>query len=285
VNQEDSLVAGTVVLFNPGEEVYETISTYIRQVARLFVIDNSTQSNPSILRRLQQTESIVYINNGGNKGIANALNRGCAEALRGGYKYLLTMDQDTALPANFVRDLMKGFVENASEMIGIIAPRYTASNNAEKYEKVPLTMTSGNILNLSAYLKIGPFLNELFIDHVDHEFCLRLRQNGYAVVQANEVMIIHRPGHLVSFKFFGKKVAFSSHSPIRLYYFARNGFYVGSQYRKSFPEFSVLFRNLLLKEIIKIPFESNKFLRLKMIIKGYRDYRSEKLGAIGPMKT
>jgi len=278
------LVAGTVVLFNPGEEVFETISTYIRQVARLFVIDNSTQSNPSILQRLQQIENIVYVSNGGNKGIANALNRGCAEALRGGYKYLLTMDQDTALPSNFVRDLMRGFVENASEMIGIIAPRYTSSNSAEKYEKVPLTMTSGNILNLSAYLKIGPFLNELFIDHVDHEFCLRLRQNGYAIVQANEVMIIHRPGHLVSFRFFGKKVAFSSHSPIRLYYFARNGFYVGSQYQKSFPEFSALFRNLLLKEIFKIPFESDKFLRLKMIIKGYRDYRSEKLGAISVAK-
>jgi len=46
----------------------------------------------------------------------------------------------------------------------------------------------------------------------------------------------------------------------------------------------VLFRNLLLKEVFKIPFESDKFLRLKMIIRGYRDYRSEKLGAISVAK-
>ena len=284
MNQEDSLVAGTVVLFNPGEEVYETISTYIHQVARLFVIDNSTESNPSIHQKLRVIENIVYVNNGGNKGIANALNRGCAEAIREGYKYLLTMDQDTALPSNFVPELMKGFVENASEMIGIIAPRYTASKSAEKYERVLLTMTSGNILNLGAYQEVGPFLDQLFIDHVDHEFCLRLKQEGYSVIQANEVEIIHRPGDLVQFNIVGKSFRFSSHSPLRLYYFLRNGFYVANRYDNVFPEFGRFFRRLVLKEVFKIPFERDKIVRLKMMIKGYSDYKSNKLGIYNPVQ-
>jgi rhamnosyltransferase len=283
VNHDLSSVAGTVVLFNPGKDIHEAIETYVNQVSRLFVIDNSTDRDLKIVQRLQQIEKVVYINNNGNKGIANALNAGCAEAIKQGYKYLLTMDQDTRLSAKFVSSLMKGLSEWNSDTVGIIAPRYTVDHRQqrERLQEVKLTMTSGNILNLAAYEKVGPFLDELFIDHVDHEYCFRLRQNGYAIIQLNDVEILHRPGNLTTIKFFGKEISFSSHTPLRLYYYARNGFYVGRKYRESFPEFRRLFRNLLMKEIFKIPFESDKILRLKMIIKGYKDYKSDKLGAIG----
>ena len=50
-------------------------------------------------------------------------------------------------------------------------------------------MTSGSLLDLSAYEAVGPFMDELFIDQVDNEFCLRLRAAGFSVLEAGEATL------------------------------------------------------------------------------------------------
>ena len=273
-------IAGTVVLYNPSDHVFDNMLSYIDQVAKLYVVDNSTHYNDRLLQKLKAIEKIVYISQEGNKGIAVALNAGAMQAMDDGFEFLLTMDQDTSLSANYVIELMKPFIPHMPEKIGIIAPRYTErlSTHAKAVQDILFTMTSGNILNLNAYKKTGPFLNELFIDHVDHEYCLRLNSRGFRVVQVNDVEIIHRPGTLTSM--FKGMVSFSSHSPQRLYYFCRNGFYVSDLYRRDFPAFRHAFVNLLMKEIAKIPFEKSKLKRLRMIINGYVDHKKKKFGPI-----
>jgi rhamnosyltransferase len=280
MNALNHSLAGTVVLYNPSDSVFDTILSYIDQVAKLYIVDNSDHHNGSLTQKLKQLDKVIYVNNHGNKGIAAALNVGAELALKSGFDFLLTMDQDTDLSANYVSNLMTAFIENDARKIGIIAPPYLkrSKNETRRLQDILFTMTSGNILNLKAYEKVGPFLNELFIDHVDHEYCLRLNQQGFRVVQVNDVEIIHRPGTLTSI--FKGRISFSSHSPQRLYYFCRNGFYVSRLYGKDFPVFKRTYRNLLIKEIAKIAFEDAKFKRLTMVIKGYIDYRNHKLGKL-----
>jgi len=52
-------------------------------------------------------------------------------------------------------------------------------------------MTSGNLLNLHAVKQIGGFSEDLFIDRVDQEYCLRLRMNNFRVIQVNFVVFDH----------------------------------------------------------------------------------------------
>ncbi|MEJ1239085.1 glycosyltransferase [Chryseolinea sp. T2] len=270
-------IAATVVLYNPADDVFENVSSYAGQVAKVFVVDNSTRYNETLIQRLRALPNVVYLNNGGNLGIARALNAGAAAA-QGSYNYLLTMDQDTALTFDFVSRLATGFQTHTSA--AIIAPLYTQPNNTsgKAFETVAFTMTSGNILRLDAYKKAGPFMDELFIDHVDHEYCLRLRSHGYSIVQDNSVFIAHRPGNVIGGRVLSRDISFSSHSPLRFYYFVRNGFYVSRLYQAQFPDYGKFFRKQLMKEFAKLIFESRKGLRIKYFFKAWRDYRSNNLG-------
>ena len=280
MNHVNNTVAGTVVLFNPVNEVFDEISSYVNQLGRLYIIDNSIHYNNSLIEKLSKFDKVVYVDNKGNQGIAAALNRGAQLALQDGFRFLLTMDQDTSLSGTFVSNLMKGVIENDASQIGIIAPRYSprSSKQVDRFQRVLFTMTSGNILNLSVYEKVGPFLEELFIDHVDHEYCLRLNKLGFKVIQDNMEEIIHRPGTL---RTVSARLSFSAHSPTRLYYFTRNGFYISKMYENDFPVFKRTFLKLLLKEIAKIPFEDSKMLRLRMIVKAFEDCKRKRFGAIG----
>lgn len=274
-------VAAVVVLYNPPDHVFDEISSYIGQVSKVFVIDNSVQYNESLIQRLESLDKIVYLNNGGNLGIAAALNTGARLAMAEGFDYLLTMDQDTSLSPSFVQQLMTGLQINGLQKVGIMAPRYndSPSRKAEKYQKVLFTMTSGNLLNLKVFKEVGPFLGELFIDHVDHEFGLRLNTRGYWVLQENSLQITHRPGSIYSTKLFFKTISFSSHSPLRLYYFCRNGVYVSKLYWNKVPSFPMFFLKLLAKEATKLLlFEKNKLVRTRMLIRGLTDGIQNQMG-------
>ncbi|HTE29853.1 MAG TPA: glycosyltransferase family 2 protein [Chryseolinea sp.] len=282
MTQTDNRVAGTVVLYNPPHSTYECISSYFDQVEKIYVVDNSVIPNEQLIDKLVQHDKIVYINNHGNLGIATALNIGARNAIINGFQFLLTMDQDTSLESTYVAKLMQSMMEAGPASVGIMSPRYTVDSELKKplLEEVLVTMTSGNILNLTAFQHVGPFLEELFIDHVDHEYCLRLWSNGYKVIQANDIQIIHRPGNIVKLNAFGKEIIFSSHSPLRQYYFWRNGLYVARLYKKQYPAFNKMVRSLLMKEFLKVPFEDLKRLRIKMMMQGLLDYRRNKFGPL-----
>lgn len=275
-------VAAVVILFNPQPVVVDNILTYVDQVDRIYVIDNSIVDDTSIVHRLQGHQSVRYSSNHSNLGIAKALNMGAISAIKDGFDWLLTMDQDTSLPRDYVNTLL---LQNDSNMdgIGILAPLYHGlkNDNGNNTQNVLWTMTSGNLLNLSAYLSVGPFLDELFIDHVDHEFCLRLAKNGWKILQVNTIRLAHRPGEVTRLRLFGFQVEFSTHSPQRLYYFVRNGFYVSKKYRRDFPGFRSAFRKLLIREFAKIPFQRNRLLRGQLVIRGYLDSIRN---ALGPLK-
>lgn len=269
-------IAATVVLFNPADDVYDNVSSYTGQVAKVFVVDNSTRYNETLIQRLRGLPNVVYLNNGANLGIAHALNVGAAAA-QVSHNYLLTMDQDTALTPDYVSRLAAGFQTHTR--VAIVAPLYAQRNTTGKpFETVAFTMTSGNILWLDAYKKAGPFMDELFIDHVDHEYCLRLRAHGYLIVQDNSVFITHRPGNVIGGRMLSRDISFSSHSPLRFYYFVRNGFYVSRLYQAQFPDYGRFFRKQLMKEVVKLIFESKKGLRIRYFFKAWRDYRSNNLG-------
>lgn len=62
------------------------------------IADNS----PGLLSEEQQIDGVEYRAYPDNPGLARPYNEALQDALRGGYQWLLTLDQDTDLPADFV---------------------------------------------------------------------------------------------------------------------------------------------------------------------------------------
>lgn len=278
-----SKVAGVVVLYNPEQEVLQNVISYAKQVDELYIIDNSEEKN-LIKDELRPLPNIKFLFNECNIGIAAAINKAAIEAINNDNHFLLTMDQDSQISPDLVKKMIHEFEKNKT--IGLIAPFVVHLKNPKlslnhKLETITIAMTSGSILSLDAFKKIGGYQEDLFIDYVDHEYCLRLKLFGFQVLQLNSVYVYHKLGNIDSRFFLFKKVFPTNHSPLRLYYRTRNRFYVRNKYGEFFPEYIKRDKIVFLKEVVKILlFEKNKIKKVKMIIKGYIDYKKDKFGKL-----
>ena len=106
-------LAGIVTLYNPDKEVKKNIESYLSYLEKLYVIDNTEGKDNK--DRLPKSKKIEYIFKNENIGVASALNIAAKKALDDGYKYLLTMDQDTNIRKGVIKGLIKDIETHASE--------------------------------------------------------------------------------------------------------------------------------------------------------------------------
>lgn len=277
-------IAASLVLYNPCIDIiWKNIETYIGYIDRLIIIDNSIKSQQTFVKySLEHNGKIVYHRVGKNVGVATALNIGATMAIGLGFDWLMLIDQDSSASTN----MMESIFESISKFhdCGILAPQQITKKKEyigqeSEYTNLLFTMTSGSLLNLKAYQKCGPFEDKLFIDHVDNEYCLRLKKEGYKVIQCNKAVLNHSLGETIDITFFGKKYTITTHKPFRLYYFTRNGLYVALKYLAEYPSFLIYFSKQLGKNIFKaIFFEDNKMERVKMIYTGISDFLMGRYG-------
>lgn len=280
-------IAAVTVLYNSQEEVHDNIRSYIDQIDLLILVDNSDAEAGDTISRIKTLKKTIYICNHGNLGLAKALNIGAQRAIAKGYKYLLTMDQDSKATPEMVNALMSCFDLCNQASVGIVAPIHylgveKSPRKKQSCEEILTAWTSGNILNLTAYQAVGPFCDDLFIDFVDHEYCMRLNCNGYKVFQSNNSILIHKLGvdyKVHDFGLFSLKA--SNHSFLRRYYITRNRFYVSNKYKRLFPGFYFRDKRSFIADVLTILlYETDKLKKLSMIIKGFVHYKKGILGRI-----
>lgn len=272
-------LAAVVVFYNPSEDNINNIKKYEKSVDRLFVVDNTDDD----LLRINDSKKIKYIKLNKNMGIAYALNKGAKEAIHEKYKWLLTLDQDSKITEKNVLD-MKKFIENSKiKNIGLVSPFQDIGSKEEikdiEYEDMIEVMTSGNIIDLNVYKKIGGFKDWLFIDCVDTDYCMNLHRNGYKVLRLNKVIMKHNLGDVKIHKLFGKEYPCYNHSPIRRYYIARNNLYINSMYNDLFPDYCKHLIRIQKGQVKRIlAFEKNKIKKLLMMYRGYKDFKHNRKG-------
>ena len=226
-------LAGIVILYNPPREVFSNITTYIDFIDHLYVFDNSSISNNCIPEIYHHKSS--YIHSGENNGIAKCLNQAISLAKNAECDFLLTMDQDSSFNENDL-NLYINLVKNEinQEFISMFGIRYYAKNpgidNKTYYNQ--LLITSGSIVNLKIAISISGFDENLFIDGVDTEFCLKSFKNGYKTAFYPQICLQHMLGEekYITTPFL-KKATRKLHNPIRLYYIVRNHLYLRKKYR------------------------------------------------------
>ncbi|GAB4036919.1 glycosyltransferase [Spirosoma jeollabukense] len=274
-------VSGSVVLYNSDIQALENIHTYLTQVDHLFIIDNSDIENYQLIQYINLLSNVTYLFNGCNMGIAYALNKAAALAINAGYKFLLTMDDDTSLPEGAIDIMLEYVNRHGTERIGIITGQSVLHLVGDTVKSVSHTITSGNLLNLSAYRDCGPFMNELFIDFVDHEYCFRLTEKKYIIYEINYIYLKHRLGEKKYLKFlkFELPIMWVSHNPLRIYYKTRNCIFVLKKYGFIKLSLKLFFYKDILKDLLKIIFlENNKINRVSFFIKALVDGFNGNLG-------
>lgn len=241
----DRTIAAGIVLFNPDniERVIKCIEMVHTQVEHVYIYDNSTKKIDLLL-----PERVTYITESRNVGVAYALNRIMEQAKKDGYSWVLTMDQDSVLPEGIVKDFSR-YVE-CDYNIGIICPQVIDKRRAymnvdvnDGVEYLDMCITSASCTSISAWETVGKFDEWLFVDLVDNEFCKRLVESGYKILQVKKWVLDQEFGKIIpkskekqefwisvsqllrneNFAKFSYK---KSISPFRVYYTCRNIIYV-----------------------------------------------------------
>jgi len=286
-------LAGVTILYNPENSVYENILSYISELDYLVLFDNSERQNKDLINKLKQLEKVEYISLNENKGVSYALNIGAKKAIEKGFKYLLTMDQDNKFPINFLKDMKDKVKSSKIENVGIYAPvqkpnTYQSEKELKEYyhisddelQEIELVMTSACIVDLDILKKIGFYSEDLFIDFIDIEICLRLKLNNYKVIRFNKLILSHNLGKIVKYNLFFKKGFFNLHSPIRLYYIFRDGLHLSNKYKK-INFYKNYAKPVFITKLIHIlVIREQVFKSLKYIIKALLDYKKGKIGKI-----
>lgn len=265
-------LAGVVVLYNPNiSQVLDNIDSYLHKLDVLYVFDNSDNEINYQETLKERSVKIQYYTFMENKGIAFALNYCSQIAYDSGFKWILTMDQDSSFN---VADGIGKYVDLVSiqlnNNIGLFSP-YFSGESAEQ----PQFYTSGAIMNLEAWCLIKKFDENLFIDEVDGDFTFRLHESKYNLIKINEIKLVHELGSQYCRKILWKKICSDNHSALRKYYIARNRIYL----MKKRPSMRWLYFNDSLKKfILFILIEENKKRKCSMILRGVYDGLTNRMG-------
>ncbi len=278
--------AAVVIPYYPSAELVRNILSYLNAVSMLIIVDNSPEPlAPSILTTLQKVRLVQYIHKPQNIGVAAALNLGAAIAMEKRCSHLLTMDQDSRFHQDDFARFMRLCELLPRDKLGIAAPCRSTQrrrrDTSDAPRKITMTMTSGSLLNLQAYTDCGAFDEDLFIDHVDHEYCLRLSSRGWEVWEIPSVILDHQLGRKREISIFGKRVlVIISHNPLRDYYVVRNGLLVARRYRGQRGVAHI--KRCVLEVVVKAAFfETERIQRFRWLIRAFKDYRLNITGKIG----
>lgn len=75
----------------------------------------------------------------------------------------------------------------------------------EEFKEIPWTMTSGSLTSLKAYTDVGGFDDDLFIAHIDIDFCIRLKQDNWKILMVGPAVIKQRFGNSKPVRILWKK--------------------------------------------------------------------------------
>jgi rhamnosyltransferase len=224
-------VCAVMVTYHPDAAMLENMSNIRGQVQELVVVDNG--SNADEVRALRITSrdlSFHLIENGENIGVAEALNQGGRWAKSQGYPWVILFDQDSKITEGFIHQMFAAWESHPDrERVGSIHPRYADPDTGMEVP-VPRTidgspvlpMTSGALMPLWIFDRIGWFASEYFIDLVDWEYCFRIRAAGFLVADSRHARLLHAAGSPAKTTALGRTLYPSHHSATRRYYISRN---------------------------------------------------------------
>ena len=237
-------VTAVVVTYNPNIARLKALCEATRpQVGHIVLVDNG--SRPDSLAAVQTLcdRRIRLLPLGSNRGIGAAQNAGIAQARHHGAEHVLLLDHDSIPAADMVARLHAALDAQPPGSVPVAAagPRYADPRQAhdpspfvqlqglrrircectDPHQRLEVEhlIASGSLIPMAVLDAIGDMNEELFIDYVDIEWCLRATDAGYRVLGVCDAHMQHALGD-APIAFMGKHLP--DHSPLRHYYLFRN---------------------------------------------------------------
>jgi rhamnosyltransferase len=269
--------------------VLENLTKLRTQVQALVVVDNgSSEQTLAPLRTWRADLAFELIENGENLGIATALNVGVRWARSHGYNWVALFDQDSSVTDGFMDAMLSEYMSRADkEKIAIVTPINVQQGNERSWSpgfdvdgSILATVTSGSLMPCHIFDRCGWFEDDLIIDLVDTEYCLRVRSRGFHIVLAESARLIHKVGEPTYHCLAGKgPFRTTNHSAQRRYYITRNSLVVNARYSRIYPKwYHQRIKALIRETAIALLFEDHRMRKLVAILRGLFDVLRGRMG-------
>ena len=241
-----SRVAAIIVTYGATLTVVRPLLKVVApQVAHVILVDNGSPG----LKILKGTSRLHIIRLDQNYGLAYAQNIGVERAIKLRAGHVLFLDQDSVPYPDMVKRLDLGLRDATKQgiivaaagpimedsilgtkgfflktFLGVPYKSYALSQIKSSFTRVHFVLSSGSLVPIKIFQKIGGQRSDYFIDHVDSEWAMRAKTLGYQAIGVREALMQHRVGDSTRrFWLFGWKTIFW-HQPSRDYYVFRNTF-------------------------------------------------------------
>lgn len=281
-------VFAVVVTYNPSIDLIANVTELSSYVDQIYIVDNGTLLTAFDFNDYTWPTNLSIVKNKYNLGIATALNIGVRMAFNNGCEWILTLDQDTYLSREAFAKMAAAYESYVNkEEVGLLAPVHYDKETGfqsrylrylkEPYSQSNIVMSSGNLIPKATFDKVGFYDDDLFIEYVDHDFCLRIKKHGLKVFLVKDAMMAHSLGSARIHRL-GKFFFFShNYLPVRRYYRARNRMIL---YRRYLGSWIIHDQEFFLKDLFKIILvEGDKWSKIKAIFYGFLDGLLGRLGS------
>lgn len=279
-------VACVIVFFNPVDSAIDMVATLARHPYPLVVVVNN--ASPGQIKALKAIDRVHVIHNPCNLGLATALNQGMGLAFNEiGARYVVTFDQDSVPDPSLPHQLALEWEAEGSPRVACLGPalvdrktadgRYAYDQQDHGGEHRPRTIpTSGTLFTYDAWRDVGPMLEPLFIDGIDHEWCFRAYDRGYRVAVSQCVTLLHDMGD-TGVTFMGRYKPIHR-SPVRHYFIIRNTVYLCSlDYVPRQWKASEIFKTVR-RIAVYLAVSTDRVRSLRLMCRALRDGFSGRLG-------
>jgi rhamnosyltransferase len=277
MNVED--IMAVVISYNGRETIKRTILAIVGQVGHLHVVDNGSEPDSiEILDLLEREYGISIERLGSNRGVGHALNLGIAHAKAIGCTWLLTMDQDSIADSGMISAYQSAVMLDPEAVS--LSPRISkeASVNDSICVEMKSAITSGNLVHIGVFDKIGTYDEGFFIDCIDFDFSLRLRRAGYKLLRVEKAEMQHQLGEPTKLPMHIAKF-YARHSSLRRYYMTRNYLYLAERHLLHFPVFIIKLGILrIVLSVLMLFLDRDPLSSYRAVARGLCDYVTRRHG-------
>lgn len=182
--------------FNPDiERLIECVGSIAPQVDRLLLFDNGSDNVVEICRAVSGSVEVIQAHE--NQGMAVALNRLASIAENAGATDIVFVDQDSTASNDLVVQEMSCRADDVGLVCCMVVDRNHRKTSGEEptVRDIKRPITSGSMVNLSAWRAVGGYDERLFVDWVDNDFADNLRSRGFRLVKTSYASILHEMGN------------------------------------------------------------------------------------------
>ncbi len=246
-------VLAVIVTYNPDIAALENaVVALLQQRCSVLLVDNASENQTLVREKVdgligldleRNSCGLNLIVNSQNRGLGAAHNQGYAYAKEQGHDFLLILDQDSLPMPELVERLWGAHsslskhnkvsavgacylnAENQSESFFVRFGAFKFKREYARREYVPadFLISSGSLFDLATLDDVGGMDEALFIDHVDTEWFLRARSQGYQAFGVSSARMQHALGETThQIKLGGRERNVPQHKPFRYYYIFRN---------------------------------------------------------------